>query len=111
MLHNRTLLARVFQSMASAMSFLSRGRRELGRRFVPLDNAPALFREKPSPCCLFGGMSVEDAIEKAVSASKVNKDLVLMPKRPKFQPFRASGSGARGCRSQPSSRSQRSVQG
>ena len=34
------LLAYVFQSMASATCRLSRGRRELGQGFVPLDTAP-----------------------------------------------------------------------
>ena len=86
---NRTLLARVFQSMASSVSQLSRGRRELGRRFVPLANATALFKTKPSHYCLFGEASIEKAVETAVSASKVNKDLVLMPKK-RTQPFRNS---------------------
>ena len=46
--NNRNMVAHVFQCMASAALKLSRGRRELGRRFVPLENANALFRTKPS---------------------------------------------------------------
>ena len=48
-----TQLAYMFQSMSSAICKISRSRRELGRRFVPLDSAPALFKNKPSPQCLF----------------------------------------------------------
>ena len=91
---NRTLLARVFQSMASSVSQLSRGRRELGRRFVPLTNATALFKTKPSHYCLFGEASIEKAVETAVSVSKVNKDLVLMPKK-RTQPFHSSYPGGK----------------
>ena len=91
MKHNRNLLARVFQAMASSSSHMSRGRRELGRPFVPLANAPALFRTKPSHFCLFGDKSLDEAVQKAVSKAKVNKDLVHVPKRKRSQPFRASG--------------------
>ena len=80
----RTNLAYVYQSMSSAICKISRGRRELGRRFVPLVTAPALFRTKPSPLCLFGSNSIEEAIEKAVETKKVNKDLVYVPKRKKL---------------------------
>ena len=89
--HNRLLLARVFQAIASSASHMSRGRRELGRPFVPLANAPALFQSKPSHFCLFGGKSLEDAVQQAVGKAKVNKDLVHMPKKRKSQPFRSSG--------------------
>ena len=40
---NRFLLGRVFQGMVSATIKLSRGRRELVRKFVPLANATAFF--------------------------------------------------------------------
>ena len=85
---NRELLGYVFQSMASSTSHLSRGRRELGRRFVPLSNATALFRKKPSHLCLFGDTSIDKAVQEAVAASKVNKDLVMLPKKQTQQPFR-----------------------
>ena len=88
--HIRTPLAHVFQSMSSAINNISKGRRELGRRFVPLDSAPSLFRNKPSHHCLFGFGSVEEAVAKAVEAKKVNKDLVHVPKK---YPFRNSGQG------------------
>ena len=77
--------------MASSTSHLSRGRRELGRKFVPLSNAAALFRQKPSHYCLFGDTSIDKAVQSAVSKSKVNKDLVVLPKKPVYQqPFRHS---------------------
>ena len=89
--HNRKLLGFVYQSMASSISHVSIGRRELGRRFVPLANAAALYRKKPSHYCLFGDSSIENAVKEAVSASKVNKDLVVLPKKPVYQqPFRHS---------------------
>ena len=88
--HIRTPLAHVFQSMSSAINNISKGRRELGRRFVPLDSAPALFRVKPSHHCLFGFGSLEEAMTKAVETKKINKDLVHVPKK---YPFRNSGQG------------------
>ena len=91
--HTRNLLAKVFQSMASASCRLSRGRRELGRRFVPLETAPSLYRNKPSHLCIFGGSSIDAAVREASESKKVNKDLVYVPKR-KAQPFRGSGSSS-----------------
>ena len=88
----RTQLAYVFQSMSSAICKISRSRRELGRRFVPLDSAPALFKNKPSPQCLFGYSSIESAIEKAVESKKVNKDLVFIPKKRKAYNYSSYGS-------------------
>ena len=89
--HTRSLLAKVFQSMASASCRISRGRRELGRRFVPLETAPSLFRNKPSHQCIFGGRSIDAAVQKASDSKKVNKDLVFVPRK-KTQPFRGAGS-------------------
>ena len=87
----RLLLARVFQSIASASSKISRGRRELARRFVPTDTARALYLRKPNHLSLFGANSVATAVTDAVAASKVNKDLVYHPKKRKVQqPFRSS---------------------
>ena len=79
--HIRTPLAHVFQSISSALSNISRGRRELVRRFVPSDSQPALYRSKPSHQCLFGYSSIDEAMEKAVEAKKINKDLVHVPKK------------------------------
>ena len=80
----RVNLAYVFQSMASAICHLSRGRRELGRRFVPSDSASILFSNKPSHYCIFGYNSIDMAMEKTVEAKKINKDLVHVPKKRKF---------------------------
>ena len=88
----RQQLAYVFQSMSSAICKISRSRRELGRRFVPLDSAPALFKNKPSPQCLFGSNSIESAIEKAVESKKVNKDLVYIAKKRKSFNYPSSSS-------------------
>ena len=94
MLATRNKLATVYQSMASNMSKTSRGRREIGRRFVRLDKAPALYDKKPSHFCFFGGKSLEDAMKVAKEESSVDKDLILMPRRTK-QPFLGAGSGAK----------------
>ena len=77
----RTPLAHVFQSISSALSNISRGRRELVRRFVPSDSQPALYRSKPSHQCLFGYSSIDEAMAKACEAKKINKDLVHVPKK------------------------------
>ena len=55
------LLGQVFHGLASATVKLSRGRRELARRFVPLTNAPALYRTKPSHRSSFGGDSIQSS--------------------------------------------------
>ena len=81
MKETRQLLANVFQSMSSATCRLSRGRRELVRRFIPLDTAPGLFKQQPSHHCLFGSKSIEEALQKANDSKKINKDLVMFRKR------------------------------
>ena len=81
--------------MASAVLKLSRGRRELGRRFVPLENANALFRTKPSHYSFFGDSSDDTAVTKAVAEAKVNKNLITMPKKRKFMSFRYSHPGGK----------------
>ena len=81
---NRTLLARVFQCMSSSAVHISRGRRELGRRFVNLNNAEALFSKAPSHYTFFGSSSVDTAVTQAVADSKINKDLIVMPKKRRF---------------------------
>ena len=93
--HNRTLLANVFQCMASAASRITRGRRELGRRFVPLENSSALFRTKPSHFSFFGDTSDDTAVTKAVAVSKVNKNLVILPKKRKYSFNKYSQSGVK----------------
>ena len=90
----RDKLATVYHGMCSNMSKTSRGRRELCRKFVPLDIAPALFKTQPSHHCLFGGNSIDEAVRTALDATSINKDLVIMPKRVKL-PFRKSGSGGK----------------
>ena len=80
----RIILAHVFQSMASAICHLSRGRRELGRRFVPSDSASILFSNKPTHSSIFGYNSIDTAMEKTIEAKKINKDLVHVPKKRKF---------------------------
>lgn len=83
----RVLLSKVFMSMASSSSYITRGRRELGRRFVPLETAPSLFSNKPSHHSWFGFESVDAAVQKAVEAKNVNKDLVRLPQRHTSQTF------------------------
>ena len=92
---NRTLLARVFQSMASSNIHLSRGRRELGRRFVNLSNAEALFNKPPSHHTFFGSSSVDSAVTQAVANSKINKDLIVMPRKRKYFPSRSYHPGGK----------------
>ena len=92
--HNRFLLGQAYQAVSSGISHLSRGRRELGRKFVPLANATALYRRKPSHFSLFGSTDDNAAAQQAAAQSKVNKDLVRMPQR-RPQPFRASHPGSK----------------
>ena len=95
---DRFLLGRVFQGLVSATTKLSRGRRELARRFVPLINAPALFRTKPTHRSIFGKDSTASAVEQAVKDSKQDKALVYVPKKQKL-PFRSYGSSGKGFQS------------
>ena len=92
---NRNLLARVFQCMSSSAVHLSRGRRELGRRFVNLNNAEALFNKAPSHYTFFGSSSVDSAVTQAVSDAKINKDLIVMPKKRRFIPTRSMHPGGK----------------
>ena len=94
------LLGQVFHGLASATVKLSRGRRELARRFVPLTNAPALFRTKPSHRSIFGGDSTQSAVDQAVKDSKQDKSLVFIPnKKQKTMPFRSPGFSGKGVQS------------
>ena len=85
----RVQLSKVFSGMASSASYISRGRRELGRRFVPLETAPRLFSNKPTHYCYFGHKSIDEAVKDAVETKQVNKDLVRLPQKFQAQrPFR-----------------------
>lgn len=86
----RTLLANVFQGIASASSKLTRGRREICRRFVPLDHAAKLYESPTSHLCFFGGKSVDTAVSQAKAAAVTNKDLVYIPKKRKYTSKRGS---------------------
>ena len=44
----------------------------------------ALYRSKPSHFTFFGDNSVDTAVTKAVAESKINKDLIVLPKKRKF---------------------------
>ena len=75
----RLPLVSVCQSIASAINNLSKGRRELGRRFVLRDSAPSLFKNEPTHNCIFGFDSLKQAVDNTVEIKKVNKDLVYVP--------------------------------
>ena len=53
----------------------------LGQCFVNLNYAEALFNKAPSHYTFFGSSSVDTAVTQAVSDSKINKDLIVMPKK------------------------------
>ena len=88
--HDRYILGHVFHSMASTVDKISRGRRELARRFVPLENAPSLLKSKPTHSSIFGSSSTEAALDVATKAAKQNKELVYRAKTTK-KPFQRSG--------------------
>ena len=81
--------------MASSNIHLSRGRRELGRRFVNLSNAEALYNTSPSHHTFFGSSSVDSAVTQAVANSKINKDLIVMPRKRKYFPSRSYHPGGK----------------
>ena len=93
--HDRYMLGHVFHSMAATVDKMSRGRRELARRFVPLENAPSLLSSKPTHSSIFGGGSTQDALDVATKNAKKNKDLVYRPKVSK-KPFQRAGVYGRG---------------
>ena len=112
--------------MMSANLRISRGRREVGRRFIRLDCAEALFAVPPSPGCLFGGPNVADAVKRAQDVAKTDTALVQPPKAKKsfqlqdqqqkfFRQFRGSfrrqNSGRQYSNSNYDSRSSSSSQG
>ena len=92
---NRYLLGKVFHGMISSAVKIAKGRRELVRRFVPLENAPALYKVNPTHNSIFGGTSIEEALTAASKETSRAKGLVYVPKKPQ-QPFRRSGASGRG---------------
>ena len=100
------MLGNVFHAMAATVDKMSRGRRELARRFVPIENAHSLMKSKPTHSRIFGGASTEAAVDVAVKAAKTNKDLVYRPKAAK-KPFQRAGPYGRGFQRYPEYQSQR----
>ena len=72
---------------------ISKGRRELGRRFVRLDCAEALYSVALSHYSLFGGASDSAAVSAAKEVMKIDNSLVHKPAfkkpfRPSYHPYR-----------------------
>ena len=84
----KCLIGQGILGLLSSNIKISKGRRELGRRFVRLDCAEALFSVAPSHHSLFGGKSDSAAVTAAKEATKLDDSLVH---KPKFKrPFRPS---------------------
>ena len=75
----KNLIGQGIMGMLSANIKISRGRREVARRFVRLDCSEALFSVPPSNQCLFGGTSDTDAVKKAQDVTKSDSSLVRPP--------------------------------
>ena len=73
----KNLIGQGIMGMLSANIRISRGRREVARRFVRLDCSDALFSVPPSNQCLFGGTS--DSVKKAQDVTKTDGSLVRPP--------------------------------
>ena len=84
----KNLIGYSIMAVCSANLKISRGRREVARRFVRLDWAEDLYASKPSHACVFGGTSLDDAVKAARESSKTDDSLVYAPRRKK--PFRPS---------------------
>ena len=84
----KNLIGYSIMAICSANLKISRGRREVARRFVRLDWAEDLYSKKPSHACIFGGTSLDDAVKAARESSKTDDSLVYAPKRKR--PFRPS---------------------
>ena len=78
----RLPLVTVVQSIASSINNISKGRRELSRRFVLRDSTPSLYNSEPTHNCIFGFNSLKQAVDNTVEIKKVNKDLVYVPPPP-----------------------------
>ena len=87
------LIGQGIQSALSANVRISRSRREVGRRFVRLDCAEALYSVSP-PSSLFGGTSLSEAVKQAKETTKLDESLVYVP--PQKKPFRGSTPAKRG---------------
>ena len=82
----KNLLGHGILGICSANIKISRGRRELARRFVRIDWAEALYAVKPTHSSIFGGTSLEDAIKTAKESSKLDSSLVYAPRKKPFRP-------------------------
>ena len=101
----KNLLGHTIMGILSANIKISRGRREVSRRFVRLDWAEALYSKAPSNVSLFGGASLDEAVKAAKESSKTDDSLVYIPKKPyrpsysyfkDFQyPFRSQNRGGK----------------
>ena len=81
----KAMCGRLYQFLASSSYHSLLGRRELGRKFVPKVNAPALYSTRPTHLGFFGGTTTAAAVNQAVEDAKVNKALVVLPQK---RPFR-----------------------
>ena len=84
----KNLIGLCIKGICSANIKISRGRRELTRRYVRLDWSEALYAVNPTHASIFGGSSLDEAIKAAKEVSKSDNSLVYAPKRKK--PFRPS---------------------
>ena len=75
------LIGQGLQGIFSANKRISKGRREVGRRFVRLDCADALFSSSPSHRSLFGSLSDAEAVKLAKETVKLDDSIVYAPKK------------------------------
>ena len=85
----KNLIGQGLQGIFSANLRISKGRREVGRRFVRLDCAEALYGSSPSHRSLFGNVSDAEAVKQAKDKAKLDESLVFIPKK-KFCPANKS---------------------
>ena len=88
------LIGQGIMGALSANLKISRSRREVGRRFVRLDCAEALYSVAPTPNSLFGSSSVSEAVKQAKETTKLDDSLVYAP--PVKKPFRSTHPGSKG---------------
>ena len=79
--HIKHLIGQGLQGIFSANKRISKGRREVGRRFVRLDCADALYGSSPSHRSLFGSMSDAEAVKQAKETVKLDDSIVYAPKK------------------------------
>ena len=80
----KNLIGQGLQGIFSANKRISKGRREVGRRFVRLDCAEALYSSAPSHRSLFGSASDAEAVKQAKETVKLDTSIVFVPKKRKF---------------------------